>query len=127
MGRVVAIMNTKGGVGKSTTVMMLAEYLASKKDIKILIIDADSQASISNMLISTKEYKELEQNEKTLFEYMMISIANRKGDKLDNYIKHAASDVMGAQSISLLPSKIELSLLEREVMLAPTDFMKAVR
>ena len=51
MGHSIAVMNTKGGVGKSTVVMALAETLSAFHRKNVLVIDSDSQTSISTMLI----------------------------------------------------------------------------
>lgn len=44
MGRIIAVANQKGGVGKSTTVVNIAAYLGSR-DFKVLCVDADAQGN----------------------------------------------------------------------------------
>ena len=50
----VAVSNLKGGVGKSTTTLMLADGLAYYFGAEVLVIDLDAQANSSQMLLTER-------------------------------------------------------------------------
>lgn len=51
---IISVANSKGGVGKSVVTILLAVAVAKKKKKKVLIIDCDSQGSISEMYENEK-------------------------------------------------------------------------
>ena len=51
MGKIIAIANQKGGVGKSTITFNLSTFLSERYKKNVLVIDLDTQGNISNTLI----------------------------------------------------------------------------
>ncbi len=52
---VVSVLNLKGGVGKTTVTALLARYAALKRH-KVLAVDLDPQANLSQVLMGAKQY-----------------------------------------------------------------------
>ena len=52
---VVSVLNLKGGVGKTTVTALLARY-AAEKNLKVLVVDLDPQANLSQVLMGEKRY-----------------------------------------------------------------------
>ncbi|WP_278915214.1 ParA family protein [Ligilactobacillus agilis] len=61
-GKVISFINMKGGVGKTTLTINIANYLANKGNKKILIIDLDPQFNATQALLLKQEKNKLSNN-----------------------------------------------------------------
>jgi len=99
MGKVIAIANQKGGVGKTTTTINLAASLAAL-EFRTLIIDADPQAnSTSGLGYNPKEI------EHSIYECMVEGIPPREAILQTDF-----------PNLDLLPSHIDLVGAEIEMI-----------
>ncbi|HRD74516.1 MAG TPA: ParA family protein [Hyphomicrobiaceae bacterium] len=111
----IAVMNTKGGVGKSTIVLALAETLSAFHGKNVLVIDSDSQASVSAMLMSVSNLRRLQGEGRTMVDYLIATVLNNEPVEWPNYVVSGVSDVDDARTVYLMPSDMQLTLFEREV------------
>ena len=109
MASVVATINLKGGVGKTTTTVAVAEILAVEHQKKVLVIDLDPQTNATTLLIGEERWQELNDAGHTLAQLFKDALdpESRKFD-LRKSIQNDASNVAAVRSLSLLPSSIDL-------------------
>lgn len=127
-GKVISFINMKGGVGKTTLTINIANYLANKENKKILIIDLDPQFNATQALLlkqeknklsnninkqdedevefkaevsSAEQYKKLSKNGKTAFQifYRTVITKNTQKDIIYEF----------SENISFVPGDLELS------------------
>jgi chromosome partitioning protein len=115
MRNTIAIMNTKGGVGKSTLVLAMAETLSAKFGKNVLVIDSDAQASVSLMLLSTGNLYRLQVEGLTIVDLLVASVLKNEPVDLTRFVVAGVSDVEESRSVYLIPSDMQLTLFEREV------------
>lgn len=99
MGRVVAIANQKGGVGKTTTAINLAAALAESGQ-KVLAVDFDPQGNMSSGLGIDKQNLEL-----TVYHSL-----------IEEYDAHKIVTKTATENLDLLPSNVNLAGAEIELL-----------
>lgn len=99
MGKIIAVCNQKGGVGKTTTVINLGYYLAHKGK-KVLIIDLDPQANATSGLGLEKS-----KIEKSIYDIL-----------INNLNPNEAIQEIGMPELRLIPSNIHLTGAEIELV-----------
>lgn len=115
MRNTIAVMNTKGGVGKSTLVLALAETLSAQFRKNVLIVDSDSQASVSAMLLTAANLHRLQSEGLTIVDLLVSSVLNNQAVEWPRFVVGGVSDVDEARTVYLIPSDMQLTLFEREV------------
>jgi len=115
MRNTIAVMNTKGGVGKSTMVLALSETLSTYHGKKVLVIDSDSQASVSSMLMTVANLHKLQNEGLTLVDFLVARVLQNVINDWPRFVVRNVSDVDDARSVFLIPSDMQLTLFEREV------------
>lgn len=98
MGKIISIINQKGGVGKTTTAVNLAAFLADK-GYKTMLVDADSQGNATSGLSKDAEF------EKTLYDVL-----------LDDVSIEEAVVKTDIKKLSILPASIDLAGAEIEMV-----------
>ena len=111
----IAMMNTKGGVGKSTLVMAVAETLSAHHRKNVLVVDSDAQSSVSSMLMTVSSLYKLQSEGATIVDYLHGTVLKGETVEWPKFIVRNVSDVEDARSVFLLPSDMQLTLFEREV------------
>ena len=100
MGRIIAVANQKGGVGKSTTAINLSACLAEKGK-KVMTIDIDPQGNTTSGFGIDKS-----EMENTVYELMLDECT----------IKESMTKVENIENLSLIPSNVNLAGAEIELL-----------
>ncbi|GJE79550.1 MULTISPECIES: ParA family protein [Methylorubrum] len=122
-GKLIAVANMKGGVGKTTTVVMLAEALAAD-GARVLVVDLDPQASVSVCLAGDALLSQMITRGRTLEAYLALKLITRHKPDLSARIQSGVSLTVHKNaplSLSLLPSGPHLRLVEREILYELTE------
>ena len=121
-GKMIAVANMKGGVGKTTTVVMLADALAAS-GARVLVVDLDPQASASICFAGDEILAEMIRGGRTLDHYLGLRIVDRDRASLPDFVRGSVSTTAHLNEPlpgALRPSGPDLRIVEREIIYALT-------
>lgn len=105
----VSTINLKGGVGKTSITVALAEILSAEHGQKVLVIDLDPQTNATVMLIPEEHWKEKNDAGDTLFQMFRDRLeGTSKFDPKRAIMKRVSNVGGGIPTLDLLPSSLDL-------------------
>lgn len=108
VANVIATINLKGGVGKTTTTVALAEVLSGEFGQKVLVIDLDPQTNATVMLIGEKKWEDLNKRKLTLAKLFEDALDGGRKFDLNGTVQRKVSNVRDVTTVDLLPSSLDL-------------------
>lgn len=116
-GKAIAIMSSKGGVGKSTISLGLAETITCGTALNVLLIDADPQGSITAMMDLEDDTPRT--NRTTLVSLLSTVLDTCEDTEMEHLIASGigagGSDIDDAERLDILPMGPGLIELERHM------------
>lgn len=90
---VISMINLKGGVGKTTITVGLADFISKSLLKKVLVIDMDPQCSASMAFLGETRWSEKEKKKETLYHLFKDRMNNRNTFSVQKAIETNVSNI----------------------------------
>ncbi len=111
----IAIMNAKGGVGKSTLTMAIAETLSVWHEKSVLLIDADAQMNLSLMVMPPEKLNAARHAGQSIAGWLSSCVVTFQRSDWHGCVIGDISDVDDVTKMFIIPGDMDMTLVEREI------------
>ena len=110
----VSVINMKGGVGKTTIAALLGRYASMHLKLKVLAIDLDPQANLSQAYMGERRYRQLLENKSPsiveVFQgYQPPTSSTPSSSPLEISNVLVSNTALGGRNLDLIPSRFDFS------------------
>jgi chromosome partitioning protein len=115
--KTISFVNMKGGVGKTTTAVNVADCLARDHDMKVAVLDVDPQFNATQCLLPAKDYvAHLKNGGDTILQVFDDEATHTasvvKGTQVEEPREFADIELLVSGDLEVLPGNIDLYRLE---------------
>ena len=107
MGLVIATVNMKGGVGKTTLTVNIAACLAKLYGKRVLVIDLDTQISATLSMVAPQDFAKIRREKKTI-SYLVAKVLKPNSRYKFETRDLITADVCGVRGLDLLAGDIDI-------------------
>lgn len=111
---IISLINMKGGVGKTTTVVETATILATEHKKKVLLVDLDPQTNATLSLITLSHWEKIK-DVGTIADVLGMNQGMSSRDEEFDINKAIIENVCGIKGLDLIASHLELTFLDLDL------------
>lgn len=119
MAVTISLINMKGGVGKTSLTVALAEFMAVEHGLRVLVIDLDPQSNASACLMDLQSWKRANMRGQSIMRLFLDSFQELQVfSATETVVKNASNISNGINGLDLIPSGMELMDLQDSLLAA---------
>lgn len=122
MAVTISLINMKGGVGKTSLTVALAEFMAIEHGLRVLVIDLDPQSNASACLMDLQNWKRANMRGQSIMRLFLDPFEEVKVfSATETVVKNASNIGNGVTGLDLMPSGLELMDLQDALLAVYPD------